>query len=96
MLFRSVDPGLLGAVSTGFWKLEKVCSLAAALRSGKDVSCRLKVFLRGVTVSVPEAPAAIMANAIATGGEAKAAAHPGDIIESAAWAQEKSAKRPIN
>ncbi|MBO8631101.1 hypothetical protein INO08_15460, partial [Staphylococcus aureus] len=29
---------------------------------------------------VPAAPAAIIANAIAAGGEAKAAAHPGDII----------------
>jgi hypothetical protein len=83
-LSLGADPGLLAAISIGFWKLEKLCSLAVALRSGNDVSRLLKVFLGGVIVSVPEAPAAIMANAIATGGEAKAAAQPGDAIKSAA------------
>jgi hypothetical protein len=79
-----VDPGLLAAVSIGFWKLEKVCSFATALRSGNDVSRLFKVFLGDILVSVPEAPAAIMANAIATGGDAKAAAQPGDTIKSEA------------
>ncbi len=78
-----VDPCLLGAVSIGFWKLVKDCSFGAALRSGTDVSRLFKV-LGGAIASVPEAPAAIMANANATGGEAKAAAQPGDIIERAA------------
>jgi hypothetical protein len=75
---------LLAAVSIGIWKLEKVCSFAAALRSGNTVSRLFKVFLGGALVSVPEAPAAIMANAIATGGDAKAAAQPGDTIKRAA------------
>jgi hypothetical protein len=77
------DEDMVGVVSRGLWKLEKVCNLAD-LRSSNEVSRLRNLFVGGAIVSAPEAPAAIIANAIATGGEAKAAAHPGDIIETAA------------
>jgi hypothetical protein len=77
------DAGRTGVVSGGLWKLENVCNLAD-LRSSNEVSRLRNLFVGGAIVSAPEAPAAIMANAIATGGEAKAAAQPGDINETAA------------
>ena len=77
------DAARIGVVSRGFWKLENVCNLAD-LRSSNEVSRLRNLFVGGAIVSAPEAPAAIMANAIATGGEAKAAAQPGDTIETAA------------
>jgi hypothetical protein len=80
------DVGRIGVVSVGFWKLENVCNLAD-LRSSNDVSRLRSLLVCGTIVSVPEALAAIMANAIATGGEAKAAAQPGDIIEIPACVQ---------
>jgi hypothetical protein len=43
------------------------------------------VVVAGAGVSPPAAPAAIIANAIAAGGDAKAAAQAGEIMQSAAW-----------
>jgi hypothetical protein len=43
------------------------------------------VVVAGAGVSPPAAPAAIIANAIAAGGDAKAAAQAGEIMQRAAW-----------
>jgi len=72
---------LLGT-SGGLWKFVNVCDLVV-FRSDIDASRLTGVFFEGTTVS-PAAPAAIIASAIAAGGEAKAADQPGVIIERAA------------
>jgi hypothetical protein len=54
------------------------------LRSINEVSRLSWTLVEGARLSTPEVPAAIIANAIAAGGDAKAAAHAGDIIARAA------------